>query len=75
MINVLEQAIEKLKQLPEEQQAYAAAVIEHIAVSGQSIFTIPDDHRAAVLEGLAQARRGELVADEAVDSQLRQPWR
>ena len=74
MIKVLEQAIDKLKQLPEERQVYAAEVLAHIAGGSQSRFKIPDDHRAAVLEGLEQARRGEFASDEAVDDVLRRPW-
>ena len=37
-------------------------------------FKVPDDHRAAVLEGLEQARRGEFASDDAVDKLLRRPW-
>ena len=64
MIKVLEQAIEKIKELPEDRQAYAAEVLEQIAAAGADVFQVPDDHRAAVLDGLEQARRGELVSDE-----------
>jgi predicted transcriptional regulator len=28
-----------------------------------TVFTIPDEHRAAVLEGLDQARRGKFATD------------
>jgi hypothetical protein len=64
MIKVLEQAIEKIKGLPEDQQAYAAEVLEHIVAAGSGEFHVPDDHRAAVLEGLEQAKRGEFASDE-----------
>jgi hypothetical protein len=64
MIKVLEIAIEKIKGLPEEQQQVAAEVLEQIAAGGQGDFSVPDDHRAGVLEGLAQARRGDFVSDE-----------
>ena len=74
MIKVLEQAIDKLKDLPAERQAYVAEVLEHIAAGSRSTFTVPDDHRAAVLEGLEQARRGEFASDDAVDKLLRRPW-
>jgi predicted transcriptional regulator len=47
MTEVLEDAIEKVRKLPEDRQAY-----------------VPDDHRAAVLEGLGQADRGEFATDE-----------
>ncbi len=64
MMKVLEIAIEKLKALPEDKQAYAAEVIEHIAASEDGTFHIPDEHREAVLEGLAQADRGEFASEE-----------
>jgi hypothetical protein len=65
MTKVLEDAIEKVRQLPEDRQAYVAEVLEHIAGAGSGVFTVPDEHRAAVLEGLEQAERGEFVsADE-----------
>ena len=28
------------------------------------VFAVPDEHRAAVLEGVRQAERGECVSDE-----------
>ena len=64
MTKVLEDAIEKVRQLPEDRQAYVAEVLEQIAAAGSDLFIIPDDHRAAVLEGLAQAERGEFATDE-----------
>jgi hypothetical protein len=64
MTKVLEDAIEKVRQLPEDRQAYVAEVLEQIAAAGSDLFIIPDDHRAAVLEGLGQAERGEFATDE-----------
>jgi hypothetical protein len=63
MIKVLEQAIEKIRELPEDRQAYAAEILEQIAAAGSGVFQVPDDHRAAILEGLEQTRRGEFVSD------------
>ena len=45
MMKALEIAIEKLKSLPEDRQAYAAQVIEQIANSDDGVFRIPDAHR------------------------------
>ena len=64
MTKVLEDAIEKVRQLPEDRQAYVAEVLAQIAAAGTDLFIIPDDHRAAVLEGLGQAERGEFATDE-----------
>lgn len=64
MMKVLEDAINKVRKLPEERQAYVAEVLEQIAAAGSDPFTVPEEHRAAVLEGLAQADRGEFVDDD-----------
>jgi len=66
MIKVLEKAIEKVRKLPEDRQAYAAEVLEQIAAQHHGVFQIPDDHIAAVMEGLEQAERGEFATDEEV---------
>jgi hypothetical protein len=36
-----------------------AKILERIASPGSGVFVVPESHRAAVLEGLAQAERGE----------------
>ena len=64
MIKVLEKAIEKVRKLPEDRQAYAAEVLEQIAAQEDGVFEIPDEHIAAVTEGLEQAKRGEFPSDE-----------
>ncbi len=64
MTKVLEDAIEKVRRLPEDRQAYVAEVLEQIAAAGSDLFIVPDEHRAAVLEGLAEADRGEFVRDD-----------
>jgi len=64
MMKILEEAIEKVRKLPEERQAYAAEVLEQIAAAGGDMLPVPEEHRAAVLEGLGQAERGEFVSDE-----------
>jgi predicted transcriptional regulator len=64
MMKVLEDAFEKVRKLPEERQAYVAEVLEQIAAAGSDPFSVPEAHRAAVLEGLEQAERGEFVSDD-----------
>jgi predicted transcriptional regulator len=64
MTKVLEDAIEKVRRLPEDQQAYVAEILEQIASAGSGPFVVPESHRAAVLEGLAEAERGEFVGDD-----------
>ena len=74
MMKVLQTAIEKLRSLPEDKQAYAAEILEHIAAADDSVYAIPSDHEAAINEGLAQARRGEFVSDDTVHRVLRKAW-
>jgi hypothetical protein len=64
MTRVLEDAIEKVRRLPEDRQTYVAEVLEQIAAAGSDLFVVPEAHRAAVLEGLEQAERGEFVSDD-----------
>jgi predicted transcriptional regulator len=64
MIKALENAIEKVRKLPEDRQAYVAEILEQIADAESGLFVVPDSHRAAVLQGLEQAERGEFVSDE-----------
>jgi truncated hemoglobin YjbI len=64
MTKVLEEAIEKVRKLPDDRQAYVAEVLEQIAAAGIDVFPVPEEHRAAVLEGFDQAERGEFVGDD-----------
>jgi DNA-binding protein H-NS len=68
MIKVLEQAIEKVKTLSKERQAYAAEVLEEIAAAEDETYQLSAEERAAIEEGLAQADRGEFVPDEEMES-------
>ena len=64
MTKVLEDAIEKVRKLPEDRQAYVAEVLEQIAAAGSDPFIVPEAHRVAVLEGLREAELGEFASDE-----------
>jgi predicted transcriptional regulator len=64
MTKVLEDVIEKVRRLPEDRQAYVAEVLEQIVANDGDLFIVPEEHRAAVLEGLGQAERGEFATDE-----------
>ena len=76
MIKVLEDAIEKVKKLPQERQAFAAELLEQfVADADAGVFEIPDDHMAGVHEGLEQARRGEFVGDDEMASSLEKAGR
>jgi hypothetical protein len=66
MTKLLEKAIERVKALPEQEQDAVAELLLSIAESDASGVPIDSDTRAAILEGLAQAERGEFVPDEVV---------
>ncbi|WP_426412291.1 hypothetical protein [Bradyrhizobium ganzhouense] len=60
----MEDVIEKVRRLPEDRQAYVAEVLEQIVANDGDLFVVPEEHRAAVLEGLEQAERGEFATDQ-----------
>jgi hypothetical protein len=66
MIKVLEQAIEKVRKLPREQQEYAAEVLEQIAEAGETVYVLSDEERRLVQEGLAELDRGEVASEAEV---------
>jgi predicted transcriptional regulator len=62
---LLEKAIEKARALPpEDQDAVAVAMLSMTEES--PIVAMDDETRAAIREGLEQARRGEFVPDEEI---------
>ena len=68
MTKVLEDAIEMVRKLPEDRQAFVAEVLEQIAAAGSDLFTVPEDHRAAVLQGFEEAERGDFVSDDEMSA-------
>jgi len=66
MIKMLEDAIEKVKKLSPERQQYAAEVLEQIAEAGEGVYTLSEEERRLVREGLAELDRGEAATDEEV---------
>lgn len=66
MTKLLEKAIAKVRELPAEDQDTFAVALLSMAGEDTPIVHLDDETRAAVREGLAQAERGEFVADEVV---------
>jgi predicted transcriptional regulator len=66
MTKLLEQAIAKVRELPEDEQDTLAAIMLSMANSDASRFPLDQETEAAIREGLAQAERGEFVPDEVV---------
>ena len=66
MTKLLEKAIAKAQQFSDEDQDIFATALLALAGEETPKVQLDDKTRAAVREGLAQARRGEFVPDEVV---------
>ena len=66
MTKLLEQAIAKVRELPDDEQDTLASIILSMADADAARFPLDRESEAAIREGLAQAERGEFVPDEVV---------
>jgi len=64
MTKLLEEAIKKVRELPEADQDEAAEILLSVASKRGEPVHLDDETRAAIREGRDQARRGEFVSDE-----------
>ena len=64
MTKLLEEAIKKVRELPEADQNEAAEMLLSVASKRDVPVPLDDETRAAIREGREQARRGEFVSDE-----------
>lgn len=71
MAKLLEQAIEAVRRLPADSQDDIACTILHLAGSEVEADAVDPAHLAAVLEGLAQAKRREFATDDEVEAAFR----
>ena len=60
----IEEAINKVRELPEAEQKKAAEMLLSVASKRGEPVRLDDETRAAIREGREQARRGELVSEE-----------
>jgi predicted transcriptional regulator len=72
MTKLLEQAIAKIREMPEDDQDLAADFLFALAARQSEPEKLDAETRAAILEGLAQAERGEFVSDEEMAEFFRQ---
>lgn len=70
MIKALEQAIAKVRRLPEEKQQLAAELLEELAAVEET-YILSDAERAILLPALERAKRGEFASDE----EMKALWR
>ena len=68
MSKLLEQAIAKARTLPEADQDALGAVLLSMTEDQATVMELDDETRAAIREGLEQARRGEFVPDEEIEA-------
>jgi len=71
MTKLLERALEEVRRLPSEAQDEIACAMLTLAAAGSQPEEIDAAHLPAVLEGLAQARRGYLASDAEVEAAFR----
>ena len=67
MTKLLDKAIAKVRELPEEDQDALGAVMLSM-IDEDAAIPLDDETRAAIREGLEQARRGEFVPDEEIEA-------
>jgi predicted transcriptional regulator len=68
MTKLLEKAIAQARTLPPEEQDALAAVLLSMTDEGSGIVPLDDETRAAIREGLEQARRGDFVPDAEIEA-------
>jgi predicted transcriptional regulator len=66
MTQLLEKAIEKVRELPAEDQDTVAVAV--LSMTEERPVVLDDETRVAIREGLEQARRGKFVPDEEMDA-------
>ena len=71
MSKLLEQAIQAVRRLPADAQDDIARTILHLAGSEVEAEPVDPADLAAVLEGLAQAKRREFATDDEVEAAFR----
>jgi len=60
--------LESVRSWPQQDQEELVELAREIEARRTGVYVMSDDERAAVREGLDQARRGEFVADHEMDA-------
>ena len=68
MTKLLEKTIEHARALPPEDQDALGAVLLAMTNEGAGLVPLDDEARAAIRQGLEQARRGEFVPDAEIEA-------
>jgi len=64
MTKMLEEAIAKVRELPEADQDEAAAMLLSVASKNAEVVELDDDTRERIREGRRPAKNGEFVSDK-----------
>ena len=68
MTKLLQKALEAVRQLPPESQDDIARAILQMAMSARESDQIDPEHLPFVLQGLAEAERGEFASDADIEA-------
>ena len=71
MSKLLEEAINKVRELPEAEQDEAAEMLLSVASKKGGPIHLDDETRDGVREGREQARRGDFISDKDMSSFLK----
>lgn len=71
MTKLLEKAIEKARSLPDDDQDALALAMLTMAETPEKPEEMDDETRAAIRQGLEQARRGEFASPEEIAALVR----
>ena len=71
MTKLLEKALEAVRQLSPDSQDEIAQAMLYLAAADAEPEPVDPAHLPAILEGLAQARRGEFATEEEVEAAFR----
>jgi predicted transcriptional regulator len=68
MTKLLDQAIAKVRELPDDNQDRVGAIMLSMIDQDTSAVPLDDEARATIREGLEQARHGEFVPDKEIEA-------
>jgi phage-related protein len=66
MTKMVQEAIEALKELPEDRQVTVARAILDYASHNDGLYHLTEEERREVRAGLAEIQRGDIASDEEV---------
>jgi predicted transcriptional regulator len=71
MTKLLEKALEAVRRLPAESQDEIARTVLHLVSTDQEPEAVDPEHLPAILQGLEQAKTGQLATEAEVEAAFR----